>query len=110
MCVHVQCHVCLCTCVCVYVCVVYVCTCVHVLVFMCGVCVSASAFALLHVCKCTGMVHLSVNGRCDMKPSAQPSEEACSKYWQLYQYRIDLGNKTPVLAVLQVARRRFDGR
>ena len=71
MCVHVQYVMCLCTYVCVCVYVVYVCTCVHVLVFMCGVCVSTSAFRLLHVytCKCTGMVHLSVNGRCDMKPS-----------------------------------------
>lgn len=38
--------------------------------------------SILHVRKHTGMVRLSVNGECDMK-QAQPSEEACSKYWQV---------------------------
>ena len=85
--------ICLCACVCVYVCAcVHVCVCrsVHVSVCVCtcvcSMCACVCCVQLyMYLCACTcacvcvcarmccykytGMVHLFVNGQCDMKPS-----------------------------------------
>ena len=95
------------SCVFVFMCVFCVCTCVCV----CVVCVYMYVLVLLHYYMYANAQVWSTCPSMDnvIWSKAQPSEEASSKYWQLYQYRIDLSNQTPpVLAVLQVARR-FDG-